>query len=43
MGQDKGQQVTLVLLQLGLDVETSAVCIAELLFQQTNIYLAFCC
>jgi hypothetical protein len=31
----------LVLLQLGLDVETSAVCIALLLFRQTNIYLAF--
>jgi hypothetical protein len=27
----------------GLDVETSAVCIAVLLFGQTNIYLAFCC
>jgi hypothetical protein len=29
------------LLQVGLDVETSAVCIAVLLFRQTNIYLAF--
>jgi hypothetical protein len=36
-------QATLVLLQVGLDVETSAVCIAVLLFRQTNIYLAFCC
>jgi len=28
----------LVLLQVGLDVETSAVCIAVLLFRQTNIF-----
>ena len=39
----EAQQVTWVLLQVGLDVETSAVCIAVLLFRQTNIYLAFCC
>ncbi len=39
----EGQPITLVLLQVGLDVETSAVCIAVLLFRQTNIYLAFCC
>ena len=40
---DKGLPTTLVLLQVGLDIETSAVCIAVLLFRQTNIYLAFCC
>jgi hypothetical protein len=42
-GQKEGQPITLVLLQVGLDVGTSAVCIAGLLFQQTNIYLVFCC
>jgi len=31
------------LLQVGLDVETSAVCIAVLLFGQTSFNLAFCC
>ena len=35
-------QPTKVLLQVGLDVETSAVCIAALWLGQTNIYLAFC-
>jgi hypothetical protein len=34
---------TLVLLQVGLDVETSAICIAVLWFRQTSFDLAFCC
>jgi len=37
-GQKKNERTTLVLLQAGLDVETSAVCIAVLLFRQTNNY-----
>ena len=39
----KGERTTWVLLQVGLDVETSAVCIAVLLFRQTSFNLAFCC
>lgn len=37
------QPLTLVLLLAGLDIETSAVCIAVLLLAQTSFNLAFCC
>ncbi len=36
------QPLTLVLLKVGLDIETPAVCIAVLLFGQTSFNLAFC-
>ena len=36
-------RLTLVLQQVAQDVETSAVCIAILLFWQTIFNLAFCC
>jgi hypothetical protein len=29
--------------QAGQDIETSAVCVAVLLSERANIYLAFCC
>jgi hypothetical protein len=41
--KDTKRQLTLVLLHVGLDVETSAVCIAVLWFGQTSFNLAFCC
>jgi hypothetical protein len=39
--KEEQRRTTLVLLQVRLDVETSAVCIAVLWFRQANIYLAF--
>jgi len=41
--QEEKRHVTKILLQAGLDVETSAVCIAVLWFGQTIFNLAFCC
>jgi hypothetical protein len=38
MTDEKQQQATLGFMQVGLDIETSANCKAQLQFQQTNIY-----
>jgi hypothetical protein len=36
------QPLTFLLLQMGLDIETPALCIAVLLLAQTGFNLAFC-